>query len=66
MEWVRLLAYITGTVEQELLLRHEYPAAENRILRAQIKGDSCCRNRRRPRWRTSGKNGSSGRTRINS
>jgi hypothetical protein len=38
MEWVRLLAYITGTVDQELLLRHEYLAAENRILRAQIKG----------------------------
>jgi putative transposase len=32
-----LLAYITGTVDQELLLRHEYLAAENRILRAQIK-----------------------------
>jgi putative transposase len=34
----RLLAYITGTVDQELLLRNEYLAAENRILRAQIKG----------------------------
>ena len=33
-----MLAYITGTVEQELLLRNEYLAAENRILRAQIKG----------------------------
>ena len=38
MEWDRLLAYITGTVDQELLLRNEYLAAENRILRAQIKG----------------------------
>ena len=38
MEWVRILAYITGTVDQELLLRNEYLAAENRILRAQIKG----------------------------
>ena len=38
MEWVRILAYITGTVDQELLLRNEYRAAENRILRAQIKG----------------------------
>jgi hypothetical protein len=33
-----MLAYITGTVDQELLLRNEYLAAENRILKAQIKG----------------------------
>ena len=38
MEWVRILAYITGTVDQELLLRNEYLATENRILKAQIKG----------------------------
>jgi transposase InsO family protein len=38
MDWMRMLAYITGTVDQELLLRNEYLAAENRILRAQIKG----------------------------
>ncbi|HEY5030235.1 MAG TPA: helix-turn-helix domain-containing protein [Candidatus Angelobacter sp.] len=38
MIWARMLAYITGTVDQELLLRIEYLAAENRILRAQIKG----------------------------
>src|SRR5712692_9266484 len=38
MEWARLLAYITGTVDQELLLRNEYLAAENRILRGQLKG----------------------------
>ena len=38
MEWARMLAYITGTVDQELLLRNEYLATENRILRAQIKG----------------------------
>jgi hypothetical protein len=37
MIWARMLAYITGTVDQELLLRNEYLAAENRILRAQIK-----------------------------
>ena len=34
----QLLAYVTGTVNQELLLRNEYLAAENRILKAQIKG----------------------------
>ncbi len=37
MDWVHILAYITGTVDQELLLRNEYLAAENRILKAQIK-----------------------------
>jgi putative transposase len=37
MLWARLLAYVTGTVNQELLLRTEYLAAENRILRGQIK-----------------------------
>jgi putative transposase len=38
MNWARMLAYITGTVDQELLLRNEYLAAENRILKAQVKG----------------------------
>ena len=38
MEWARILAYITGTVDHELLLRNEYLAAENRILRGQLKG----------------------------
>ncbi|MEJ2230286.1 MAG: helix-turn-helix domain-containing protein [Nitrospirales bacterium] len=38
MEWKTLLAYITGTVDQELLLRNEYLVAENRILRNQIAG----------------------------
>src|SRR5258706_4565234 len=34
----RLLAYITGSVDQEVLLRNEYLVTENRILRNQIKG----------------------------
>jgi urease accessory protein UreE len=38
MEWARILAFITGTVDQELLLRNEYLAAENRIRRGQLKG----------------------------
>jgi hypothetical protein len=38
MNWARILAYVTGTVDQELLLRNEYLAAENRILKAQSKG----------------------------
>jgi hypothetical protein len=31
MVGARMLAYITGTVDQELLLRNEYLAGENRI-----------------------------------
>jgi hypothetical protein len=38
MLWAQLLSYVTGTVNQELLLRNEYLGAENRILRGQIKG----------------------------
>jgi transposase InsO family protein len=38
MDWKYLLAYITGTVDQELLLRNEYLVTEHRILRNQIKG----------------------------
>jgi hypothetical protein len=34
--WVRFLTYITGLVNQELLLQNEYLAAENRILPAQL------------------------------
>jgi putative transposase len=35
-KWARLLAYITGMVNQRLLLQCEYLAAENRILRSQL------------------------------
>ena len=38
MDWKVLLAYITGSVDQALLLRIEYLVTENRILRNQIKG----------------------------
>ncbi|NQW54845.1 MAG: helix-turn-helix domain-containing protein [Rhodospirillales bacterium] len=38
MDWVRILAYVTGTVDQELLGRNEYLAAENRIMKAQLNG----------------------------
>ena len=43
MDWKHLLAHITGTVDQELLLRNEYLVTENRILRHQIPG--CVRGR---------------------
>src|SRR4030095_3454679 len=38
MDWKQLLAYITGSVDQELLLRNEYLVTENRLLRKQIPG----------------------------
>jgi putative transposase len=38
MNWKRLLAYISGSVDQELLRRNESLATENRILRNQIQG----------------------------
>ena len=37
-DWARMLACVTGTVDQELLLTNEYLAAENRIRRVHIKG----------------------------
>jgi putative transposase len=38
MDWKQLLAYMTGSVDQELLLRNEYLVTENRLLRHQITG----------------------------
>lgn len=37
MDRVRMLVYITGAVDQELLLRNEHLVAENWILKAQLK-----------------------------
>ena len=34
--WLQLLAYVTSSVNQELLLCNEYLAAENRVLKSQI------------------------------
>jgi putative transposase len=38
MDWARILAFVTGSVDQELLARAEYLGAENRILKSQLKG----------------------------
>ena len=38
MDWARILAYVTGTVDQDLLARNEYLAAEKRIMKAQLNG----------------------------
>src|SRR4051812_47457939 len=35
-QWLRVLAYVSGSINQELLLQVEYLAAENRILRAHL------------------------------
>jgi putative transposase len=35
-KWMRLLAYVTGMVNQELLRQNEYLAVENRVLRAHL------------------------------
>ena len=35
-KWGRLLAYVTGSLNKELLLQNKYLAAENRILRAKV------------------------------
>lgn len=51
MDWKQRLAYITGSVDQELLLRNEYLVTENCILRQQITG----RVRLRDGERTTGK-----------
>jgi hypothetical protein len=44
MEWKTRLAYITGSVDQELLLCNEYLVTENRILRQQLTGRSWEKN----------------------
>ena len=36
MDWKQLLAYISGSVDQELLLRNKYLVTENQILRNQL------------------------------
>ena len=38
MDWVRILAYVTRIVDQELLAQNEYLATENRIMKVQLKG----------------------------
>jgi hypothetical protein len=40
--WARLLSFVTGLVNQELLLRNEYLAAENRTLERICPRDSGC------------------------
>jgi putative transposase len=50
-KWVRPLAYITGLVNQRLLLQCEYLAAENRILRSNLPARFRLSDRIWPKWR---------------
>jgi hypothetical protein len=50
MDWARILAFVTGMVDQELLARNEYLAAENRILKAQLQGRLKLTTLSEPRW----------------
>ena len=36
MDWKTMLSYISGSVDEELLLRNEYLVAEDRVLRNQM------------------------------
>src|SRR5229473_7501792 len=38
MNWKRMLSYVTGSVDEELLARNDYLVTENRILRNQVPG----------------------------
>ena len=38
MDWKTMLTYISGSVDEELLLRNEYLVAEDRVLRNQLQG----------------------------
>jgi hypothetical protein len=48
MDWARILAYITGASNQELLLRNKHLVAENRILKAQLQRCSGAQGFRTP------------------
>jgi len=38
MTWKRLLAFITGSVDEEFILQNEYLVTENLVLRRQLQG----------------------------
>ena len=47
MPWKKLLANITGSIDEELRLRNEYLVTENRILRSRITGQLRLKNEER-------------------
>ena len=36
MDWQRLIAYVTGNVEETVLLQNKYLLAENRVLKTRL------------------------------
>jgi putative transposase len=55
MNWKKMLAYITGSVDEELQRRNEYLVAENRILRSRLHGSIRLNNAERIRLAEIGK-----------
>ncbi len=55
MSWTKLLANVTGSVDEELRLRNEYLVTENRILRSKIKGQLRLKDEERRQLATIGK-----------
>ena len=55
MDWKQLLGYITGSVNEDLLLRNEFLAEENRILRSKLGARVCLSEQERIRLATIGK-----------
>jgi putative transposase len=55
MPWKKLLAHVTGSVDEGLWLRNEYLIIENRILRSKIKGRLRLKGEERRQLATIGK-----------
>jgi putative transposase len=55
MPWKKLLANITGSIDEELRLRNEYLVIENRILRSKIRGKLRLKDEERRQLATIGK-----------
>ena len=55
MSWTKLLANVTGSVDEELRLRNEYLVTENRILRSHIKSRFRLKDEERRQLATIGK-----------
>ena len=55
MSWKKLLANMTGSIDEELRLRNEYLVTENRILRSKIEGQLRLKDEERRQLATIGK-----------
>ena len=55
MSWKRLLAHLTGSIDEELRVRNEYLVTENRILRSKIQGQLRLKDEERRELATVGK-----------